>query len=96
MALQLEQALDNGVSVTYFRILEFTLRRDCDLLQVTLGAYLSKAVRDAGKQPVFVRDERFVGESNPLTIAALSQANPYALIYAALKLRPEFAEANDV
>jgi hypothetical protein len=90
MALIKNNELDTGVTVSYWRIIKIELTEVGTLVMV--GGYLDKAARDAGKNPITIKQNTFLGEDDPMIIATLDELNknPYSVAYDKLKADVEF------
>jgi hypothetical protein len=88
--MALEVAIEipsSGITLTYWRVLSFTYNAEDNETLLSLGGYVSKEERDAGKKPLAagIRRFRWHGADNPVTPQILHSGGAYAAVYAKVK-----------
>ena len=91
MALSKNIDTPYGIPATYWHILAINANRLQGGMSVLLAGYASKDMRDAGKVPLHNVEVPLVGGEYPGTGDGLT----YAAIYAAIKAKPEWADAEN-
>lgn len=84
MALQLALEIANtGVTLNYWRIIDFSFSVIKDVTCCTLAGYPSKDVRDSGKLPLDagIRHYQWSGSDNPLSKTAIESGTSFAVLY---------------
>lgn len=98
MGLQKTVVLDTGVELTYHRVLSVNYSADPAHAMISVGQYIDKAARDAGKKPVKVKGTVLCddGVAPVFGNAALKTKTLLQAAYGYLKTLPDWQDATDV
>jgi len=99
MALQKSVEQNNGIIVTYHRVIQIYINQVSKNVSITVGSYLSKEIRDVNKSPVI--NKNYILESSDFdtyfTDSVLLTADKSSVkqAYLYLKTLNEFSNAID-